>query len=529
MFCRQSTGIAAYVIGGLMLVPGGAQVHPLRAQEPATAAPEERPALADVLAQAHAIADSGRPADALRKLFAAFEDYPDDAWAPDDFRRILNRVQDWFAKLPKSERRTLLAEYQGTHAPGSASGAPLQQLTAWLSETAPGTSLRSPGARLAYGLCNFVEGNYLQFIASAMGVFQQAPNSVAAGYAIVNLMGMQYYRFDTQGMYRTVRVAAGVAPDNPRTAWALCAFTMYLCSKGQSQAARDLCGEIRRNAPETLVARVADQTLGLLDMIESQAYSAAIDRFWQLRDFIIPIPGQYVLGTLAMGIDWDRWRTDSGAKQRIDLLLRAAEAELSRNPDPQRRACALLIVGHCFQCQGNKRQAAEYFQQAADTGQPGAEEYGLSRAGRNWAGIDPKRAIAALERFRKTHGRGGGAETSLALLASLYRKEGRYEEGLQLFLELEERCRSGQALVDVTSESLRAGIVGCLRGLGREAEAAALADPLLKNRGYGGDVKTIQDKQLGELYGLLKDMGRDQEAERMAQELLCRARERQGQ
>ncbi len=487
------------------------------------------PPLDELLADAQTLIKQGDHADALRTIIRALEQYPDKAWDPEAYKDALEDALGCFLKMSDGDRQRLMDQYEGgSPEPGSSSVPPLRDLTNWLRELIPLTSLKSPGGRFCLGAMNFVQGNYARAIAYGMAVLQQAPDSRASEHVIIGLMAAQYYRLDPAGALRTVRVAANVAPNNRATGWAVCRGVLYLCAHNQAEQAKELCGKIQATAPGSVAADVAARMARLIDEIESMAFGSAFETMWGVRQYAIPGAAGEALDALAMGISWLRWRTDPACGERLDALMRAAKAEAASAADPQRRACALLIQAHCYQRRGLKKQSAELFQRVVDTRQPGLEEYALGQLGRDLARFDRKRAIAALERYRDRCESSAGSSPHVRRLARLYRLEGRYEEALKLFERLEDRCRRGQAIVDVRGDSLTAEKVGCLRGLGRDAEANVLAEPLLRRHRHGTPLDELNAKELGELYGLLKKMCRDEEAAVFEKEMLRRADQKLG-
>ncbi len=478
-----------------------------------------------MLARSRQSARDGDYATALRTLMTALEQFPDDQWTAAEYERAADRVHDWFARLPKDQRQALIAEYEAPRAPiAEVLGAMLQPSAATPEKSTSSIPLKTPSGRLAFAVWKFLEGDYAQFAAYLVTTLEQAPDSLATRNAIMALMAIQYYRGDKNGGIQTVRVAARLAPNNHATGWAVCRVSIFLCGRRQAALAKELCSNIQAAAPETVAGKVAAQMLAMIADIESTAYDAAFERLWALRDYAIPGPAREMLDMFMMGIDGRTAQSDTTAQERMGRLMKAAEKLADQDADPLRRAGARLALAHCWQRQGKRMRSAEIFQQVADSGQPGAREYALTQVGVDLFTVNPKRAIAALEEYRAGYGRTAGAVASLKLLGMLYRKVGRHADGLKLIEEIEDQCRTGESFMEVRDETLTANKVGCLRGLGRHAEADVLAEPILRKYGYGTAMSAMSTGQLAQLFSLLTEMGQDDLAAPYMQEINLRAK-----
>ncbi len=500
------------------------------AQEPSlvqTSVPDQREAVKQLVKDIHRHAAEGRLAQAIEAALAAFETCPDAAWDRETYGRTLAKTFEWFGKASSSERERLFSKYTARGKRGGKAEDPLSnQLTRWMHDAVPSTSLKSLASKLAIAGWNWQMGNKSLALAQGIAVLQQYPESLAAEFAIMGLVTAQYYGCDRQGIFRTVRTAVKVAPNNRATGWAICRLAFAECSQGRTESITQLCSDVQSQSRDSLAAQVAGEIALIIEYLESSAYEQVFDRLWGIREYCTPVPADDILETLSMRADWARHPMDPAVKHRLDALAGAAKAEADSHPDPQRRGCALLVLGHCANVQGQTSKAVEFYEKAVDTGQPGTAEHGLAQLARLLSDTDPNRAIRCMEQFRDRFGKSTGSEVYLKNLAHLYRKQGRFEEGLALFEELERQSGKGHAMVDIRDERLIAGKVGCLRGLGRHEEADKLAEPLLKQYRYSAALKDLADDDVGNLYPILAEMGRSEEAERCKQELHRRALER---
>ena len=488
------------------------------------------PTLGASLTQGRALAEQGRYAEALRTVVDALEAHP-NALDHGAYDRVRKETFKWFARVPAGERADLLAEYHGgSGSGGDVGGVPFAGLLDWLRSILPTTSVRSPDAMLVLSGWHHQLRNTLWSQCYAIVAFEQAPRSTAGEHAIQVLITWRYYGGDREGMARTARVAARVDPDGWPACWAACRMVVYYMSTRRIDEAKALCGEIRQIAGAGEAGQVVRDLELLIRDVEAQAFPAAMNRVWDLRRYLFDeVPAIEVFGTLCSGIDWRRLRDDPDGRLRRDRLTHALQTELERGTHPERRACALLLLGHIAQSQGRIDQAIEIYQRAVDTGFWVAEEYALGQMGRLLLPRDSARAAACFERKLERFGATAvGNEGNLEFLGAMYRKLGRYQEGLDLLLDVERRCDSGEAMVYVKGPYLMANIVGCLRGLGRYAEAEARAAPLLQPRGYGLPVGQLTRRQLGELWACLLDMGRDADAAVYRAEIDRRRREKAG-
>lgn len=489
--------------------------------------PEEGPAakLEGQIREGKALFEQGKHTEAIHAYIRAMEKQPQDSWTTQQFELAVKGAVDAFLRLSPDERQEMISEYEDGGKRARQEKVPLEKsLTRWLREAIPATSLKSPAARMTLGAWHFIEGSKLRAVGYALGVLQQAPNSPATEYVITALVGMQYYSCDIGGAMRTLRVIARIAPNNRGAGWGVCRGALMFCCYGYVDRAVVLCEEIRSLAPNTVASRVATEMLRLIDEIEAMNYQAAFETVWGLREYAVPGPASHVLRTLTMGIDWGHLHEDRDSRARLGVLMHAAKAASETDPDPHRRTCALLIMAHCQQKQGKRKESAKLFQHVLAADQPGLEEYALAQMGCDLAHSDRKAAIAALERFRDKYDGSVGALHYLKLLANLYRESGRFAEGLELIQWIEDRCRQGYAVVEARGHRLTASKIGCLRGLGREAEAQQLAEPLLQRYGYGQPLETLAPTDLGALCSMLKEMGYTDENKRYFAEICRRSR-----
>lgn len=508
------------MLGRLLI--GGATAFARQPVEPtAGASPGGKdPSLKDLLNQCAGLAEENRYAEALDGIIAALETHPDGAWDLNTYWGALMRGFEWFGRLSDDEQDRVLARYAKPRSGQGKTQAPLfNQLTDWMHDVLPGTSLKSPGGKLALATWYWQRGHHARAVAYGMGVFQTSPDTLAGQTAMMALVAGQYFRCGHEGALRTVRMAVRLAPNARTTGWGICRVVLYLCDRRQAERAKAFCQEVRAAAPGTLASEVADQVFTLIGEIEAMAYTEALERMWGLREYAMPGPAKDILGTLLPGIALPTDLKTFEARDRLDELMWAAREEVEAQRDPLRTALAHVVLAHCAFLRGKVNQAVEHYQSALDTNHPDVEEYALAQLGSLLSGSDPVRAIECLERLRRRHGGGlAGFESQDRQLADLYLKEGRYEDALRVYRDLEERCRKGCTLVDVRSEWMRASVVACLRGLGRDQEADGLAEEVLRRHHYGAPLETLTDGELGTLSILLKKMGRDQEAEQCNRE-----------
>ena len=479
---------------------------------------EAGPPLDDVMAQVGGLEKQGAHGEALRTLISALEGYSDDAWDRKKYHRALQWAWGCFTELPKSQRRQLLNEYSVSG--GDIAVPPLRDLVDWIRELMPSTTLTSLRARLPLAIWHHLEGNDGNFVGYALSIVEQSPDSLTAEYAIIYVVGVQYCRLERARMLQMARTAAKLAPNNRGAAWAICQTVLSFCSASQVDEAKALIAEVKTDAQGKLAGDVAIQLDALIGEIESSAYSAAISRLWELQPYLDPGPIEHQIDVLRIGIDWLHHRTDPASRARLAAIMQAGEQE-ARHPDPLRRAYGILVQARFHRRQGHKTEAAKFYKRAADTNQEGVCESALANLGYVLETINPDRAIEALEEYRRRWGYGEAAEVPLTRLARLYRKQGRYQEGLSQFQELRRRAETGYAAVVQDTDRLAAGAAGCLYGLDRKDEADALAGPLLARHGYGTPSEDLHWKQLRRLSVLLEDMGRDEEAAQYRQ-LSCR-------
>ncbi len=481
---------------------------------------EKDPSLTDLLNRCAGLAVEDRYAEALDGIIAAFETHPDSAWDLNTFWGALIRGFEWFGRLSDDEQERVLARYAKPRSGQGKTQAPLfNQLTDWMHDVLPATSLKSPGGKLALATWYWQAGHHARAVAYGMGVFQTSPDTLAGQTAMMALVAGQYFRCGHEGALRTVQMAVRLAPNGQTTGWGICRVVLYLCDRRQVERAKAFCREVRTAAPGTLASAVADQALGMIGDIEAMAYPQALERMWELRAYAMPGPAKDILGTLLPGIASPTDLKALEAQERVDELTRAAQKEVEWRRDPLRTALAHVVLAHCAFLRAKPNQAVEHYQSALDTNHPDVEEYVLAQLGELLSRSDPPRAIECLERLRRRHGGGAaGWEWQDKALAELYQSQGRYEEALQTYRDLEERCRKRCTLVDVRSDWMSASVVACLRGLGRDQEADDLAEEVLRGHHYDAPIETLTDGQLSDLHFLLNRMGRNQEAEQYRQE-----------
>ena len=519
MLLTKTRGVLASVVGlGLIAClgarPGVAHAEGVR----------QSAQLAEQVRRGKTLFGEGKHTQAIRSLITTLEEQPDDAWTPELFQEAVKAAFDAFLRLSDDERNAVLAEYEDDGTRARKRTPPMVgTMTKWLRQLVPATSLKSPGGRLTLAAWNFVQGHHARAIAYGLGVLHQSPDSPATEYAITALVGMQYYSCDISGAMRTIRVVAKIAPNNRATGWAVCRGALMLCAYGYADRAETLCRQVQGIAPGTVGSRVADEMLRLIGEIDAMDYEAAFETLWRLRDRAVPGPASHLLRTLSMGIDWPHVHKDLESQDRLEALKEAVEAASENDADPHRRACALLVLAHCHQKQGLRKQSAKLFKRVLEADQPDLEEYALLEMACDLVHVNRKAAIVAFERFRDKYDGSVGAAAHLPRLAKLYRRDRRYEDGLKLVEWLENRCRKGYTVVDVRGDRLTASKIGCLYGLGRDGEAEALAEPLLRRKGFHEPVESLTGESLGDLRALLDEMGRREDVARFDKERQRRA------
>jgi len=487
----------------------------------------ETPSAEELLAQAQSLAEQGQHADALRTLMTMLEAYP-DGLDHDAYDRMRRASAEWFSRVPSADRAGLLAEYEGPS--GTSSGSrniPLGKSFGWLTALLPTTTVRTPDGMLVVAGWHRQLGNYFRMVLYATSAYEGAPRSVAGEHAIPVLMMWQFYGADKEGMAQTARVATRIDPDGWPAPWAVARMVVHYCGTGQVDKAKAFLDEIRATAGGAAPANVAGQLRTLIIDLEAAQYPRALDRVWQLGEYLFDeTPGQHVLRMICMGIEWHQRHSDALTRERIGRLTQAAEQEARQAGDSRRRAAAWVLLGYCAERQEDVASARDCFQRAADSGYWAAQELARTALGGLYYTSDPERARGHLESFFERHGATAtGHEGLLTMLGDIHRRQGRYEEALELFQEVDRRSQTGVAMRDARGRALTAGMVGCLRGLGRQAEADAMAAPILVELGYGTPIEQLSGENVGTLYPLLKKMGLPGEAERFKQELLRRAEE----
>lgn len=479
--------------------------------------------LSNAMSQIRQMEDRCEFGNVLGEIMPTLEAYPAEAWNRKDFVQMLRWAWGCFTKVTPDAQQQIMNQY-ATHTaePEESNSPPLANLLEWLNSLQPTTTLQSDRARLAWAIWHHLRGNDLLFYGYAMAILQQSTDPVVIEQAIIYLAGIQYYGFDRPGMLETARVAARLAPHNRGSAWCACRSFLALCKESQLERARDLVSDLLAEAPESLVAEVALQLTEFISAVETMAYDTAMERLWELEEYLEPGPMADNVRALFAGIDPLHFRSDPASKARLQALSLAAQEKADTHPDPQKRAWALMVLARCYQVQGLKDQSAPLFEQAAVVGDSGVREFALLQAARDWDERHPERAIAALEASRRYWEFGPGGEIALTHLARLYLKTGRFAAGLELFEEVERRCKTRFALVDLRSNAFSAGKAGCLYGVGRKAEADAIAMSLLLPHGYGNSLSELSRSQLRSLYRLLRLMGREEEAELYMNEALSR-------
>jgi len=487
----------------------------------------ETPSAEELLAQAQSLAEQGEHADALRTLMTMLEEYPDglDHGGYDLVRRA---SAEWFSRVPSADRAGLLAEYEGPSGGSAGSrGVPLGQLSEWLAALLPTTTVRTPGGMLVVAGWHRQLGNSFRMVLYATSAYEGAPRSVAGEHAIQVLMMWQFYGADKEGMAQTARVATRIDPEGWPAPWAVARMVIHYCGTGRVDKAKAFLDEIRATAGGTAPANVAGELRTLINDLETAQYRRALERVWQLREYLFnETPARHVLRMICMGVDWHPNHSGAPGRERVLRLTQAAEDEARRASDSRRRAAAWLLLGYSAMRQDDQASARACYQRAVDSGYWVAQERARAELGRLLYTSDPEQARDYFESYFEHHGATAtGHEGLLATLADIHRRQGRYAEALEIYQEVDRRCRTGVAMRDARGRFLTAGMVGCLRGLGRQTEAEAMAAPVLVELGYGTPIEQLSGEHVGTLYPLLKRMGLPGEAERFKQELIRRAEE----
>ncbi len=471
-----------------------------------------------VMNQIDVLDEQGDHGAALAALIPALENYSDSSWTRKHYKTALYWAWGCFAKLDPSQREQFLSQYTATAADeGELSIPPLRDLTGWLQEVMPSTALSSLRARLPLAIWHHLQGNEALFVAYGLSIVEQAPESLAAEYAIIYVYGVQYYGFQRQRMLQTVRTAARLAPDNRGAAWACTRAVLCLSSAGLAEQAKELIGDVRAEANGHLAGTVADDLAAVVRDIESSAYPSAVARIRQLEPYLEPGPMIDLVDVLSINIDWLHRTSNPDTKARLKAIIRVGEQE-AENTDPKRKGYGLLLQARFWQKQGRAKRAVSLYREAIATEQAGVQECARSQIGRLLERANPKGAIEILEDFRRNHAKDPGAERPLSRLARLYLKQGRYAEGLALYQELRRRDENGFSASRLDGECLAVGQAECLRGLGRTQEADGLAGPILERYGYGSPLEELERSQLSRLQVLLGEMGREKEAKQLREE-----------
>lgn len=470
--------------------------------------------------------EQGDFSGALRELMTVLEEHPDESWDRNLYRSALYWAWGCFTELPGDERIQFLSDYGGTP-PGCGDGAapPLSNLLEWMRDFVPTTSLTSHRARLVLGIWHHLEGNDAAFLGYGMGAVQAEPNSIAAEYAIIYMLGVQHYSAKLDGMLDITRACAEVAPNNRGTGWSIFRCVMSFLVTSKVNEARQFLTEMIAAAPDTLAGNVAQQLMLLMNDAEARNYASVLDRYRQLAGFAPPNPMRNVIDALLHRVDWRQDAVRRRNDPHMQGMIQAAQAEADAYPDSERGALAHAILGRCYQRCAHAGRALQAYEEAIRHGSDDVKQMCTLEASR-CCQRDRKRAIALLEQHCASVDNDPAAEIAMKQLAGYYLQDKRFQEALDLLLVIESRCESGFAVVDVRGEQMRAMIAACLEGLGYEEQAQAMMDSLLGPSKYKAPLDELTNADLVRLLQVLRWMGRDGDAYRAQEEYLNRIKRR---
>ncbi len=421
---------------------------------------------------------------------ATLEAFDDSEWNPQELQGFLmDMAYAWLSKLPREDQEAWVASHAST--------------------------VRSPSGHLVVGFFEWKVGKRATALARAAHILSAAPDSFAAGAAMMGVMTVHYHQGDLESAAAALKSFIETAPNNRATASALCGYTWAVCRKGKPQHASGLITDILASKPHTRVGEMAGKLREVLNAIERRDYPAA---FSVLETFEIDYWKETVLNDLVL-----TFVVPARSPDARRLLINAMTAIAADHPHPAARPFAKCIIGTTYRVHGQPDRAAQVLEEVLHETQSAPdplirmafEGYLFSQLGVALAKHDPARAIDYLERFRRGYGGNAGAEFYAIKLGRAYLDTGQPDKALEVFSRLEDRRKAGRTVAAKKLKGgIQSGLIASLDRLGRHAEAQALAEPLLAQHGYAKPISSLSPPNRHKLAVLLGMMDREEEARR---------------
>lgn len=428
-------------------------------------------------------------AEAADLGIAMLEAFPDSQWEPAKLESfVMDMGYGWLSKLPKTNQE------------------------AWLAKHA--SAVRSPSGHLVVGFIEWQVGRRSMALARAAHILSAAPNSSAAGAAMWGILASHYFRGDLKSAGAAIRSFIKIAPNNRRTASALCGYTWAMCGRRKPREAHEMIKLAVESGPGTVTAQMGGKLKTVLDAIGARDYAGAIG---VLETFEIDYWKEAVLNDLVLTFV-ALAGNGSGQQQLIESMTEIAAG----HADPAPRALAKCIKGRALRSQRQDALAIDTYEEVLRETQNDPnplirlafDAFLHGQLGAVLLKHDVDRAIVYLERFRAKHGKtDGGGDFYTIKLGCAYIKAGEASKAHEVFAQLDDRRKNGRIIADKELKgAIRSGLVASLDKLGRKDEADALADELLAPHGYGQAASSLKPNQRSRIATLLGMMGRDVEA-----------------
>ncbi len=202
---------------------------------------------------------------------------------------------------------------------------------------------------------------------------------------------------------------------------------------------------------------------------------------------------------------------------------------LSEEPDPQQRAVSLVSIGICEfelnQLEEATRTFEEALRSATELGSLRLQDHALGELGLTvWKSQrDGARAIHFFDRAIAGFEKSKDPRNALAFLenkALVYRDQGRFEEALRLYRQVERRTR--QIPGQQPTPNLYKSMGQCLVGLGRLVEGEKLLRASIEKAQAAGDTKRVWQgfQQMARLHRKRQELGNADDAYRRALEAI---------
>lgn len=436
-----------------------------------------------LLAESSALAAQGQHALAAETLITAFEMHPDPLWDRDDYWRSLVRGFQGFAKLTPDERTRLLGQHaRAPRGQGKTQAPFFNQLTDWMHDALPGTSLRSPGAKLIVAGWHYQMGDYPTAAAQAMAVIQMAPDSLAAEYGAMALVLSRIYRRDFAAGSEDVRLVTSLMPDTGAAAWAVVQLNWWYGRLRQPDLAKDLDKRVISRTPASRAGRVAGTMLALIEAAEARRYELAVELFEQIQQYNDLAEVDVILDTLLVGIPWLE-RRDARFKTAAGEAIAALEGLSKQEDRPFSSQVARLLLARLHMRLSKPKEAICLLVPFTASDDRKAvlktRAHALASIGAMEWRSNPHRATQALEAFADDYLDLPWSDSAVLMLAGLYLKQHRNQDALEAFGWLKDRRELRTSLWPAPQDQITAGIAGALMGLGRASEAWQTIRPLV--------------------------------------------------